>query len=215
MQRIRLPEDLFGRAVQRDDAVIQHENPIRVAQGALGFLRRHHDRHAVLPGEICQHAEDRGLAGRVQAGRRLIQHERLRLHRQDGGNRDPLFLAAGKEQGRAVAVIGQPGDVQRPRQPFCDFARRDAQVFGAEDDLIIHAGMDQLHFGVLKDHAGERREHRHRVLFRIQALHPHIPPEDAPGRVWEPARSASGRMWFCPRRRARAVRRTGRAESPH
>ena len=73
----------------------------------------HDDCRAVLPVEASQHGEDLRHAGGIEIGGRLVENEKARARRQNGGDANALLLAAGELEDRAVAEIAEPDEVQR------------------------------------------------------------------------------------------------------
>ena len=130
---------------------------------------RGHDHGATLPLPLVEDVEQPDLAARVECAGRLVQEQDARLHGDDGGDRDALLLAAGQGVGRPVqqlvdAQVG--GDVG---DEALDLVPGEAELQGAEGELVAHVGAEELHVGVLEDEAdaGAEVAAERRVLERL------------------------------------------------
>src|SRR6478609_890754 len=91
----------------RDRDPVGHHQGVREAgRDLLDVMRDEHDgRRPRLPGESGE-VGDEGLAGaQVEAGRRLVEQEEVRVRHQGAGDRCPPPLARGQ---RAVRVVRHP-----------------------------------------------------------------------------------------------------------
>ena len=147
-------------------------------------------------GQFGQHVEHGGLAGGVQAGGRLIEHQHLRPHRQHRRDGNALLLAARQQQRRTIPILGKPDRVQRPGHPLLDFSGRDAQILAAERDLILDAHLHDLAFRILEDQADGACQIGHVVLFGVLAENRHVAAKHAAGDMGHQSveRHAEGRF---------------------
>jgi hypothetical protein len=89
---------------------VQHEHAIADLPREAHLVR--HDQHRQsAPGESTQHVEHLADALRVERAGRLVEQQRLRVHRQRAGDRHPLLLAA-----RHLVRVGV-GAVPEPDRP--------------------------------------------------------------------------------------------------
>ena len=93
--------------------LVQQENPIGDGLDDVEVMGGGDDRLAAAA-LADQEVDQPGLAARVQAGGRLVKQPDGRVQAQDGGDGDPLFLAAGKAMRRPLA---ERLDAQRSTGP--------------------------------------------------------------------------------------------------
>src|SRR6476469_3109136 len=89
-----------------------------------------HDERATTRGIGTQQTRELSLPLGVDAARRLVEHEQLRLGREHGGQREPLTLAGGEIARMPLLVLGQAKSRKR---------RVGALHVRAERDLVEHA----------------------------------------------------------------------------
>ena len=87
---------------------------------------------------------------RVQAGRRFVHQQQLRLHRQGIRDGDPLFLTAGEILGRPLPQVLQMHPLHRTVHTAAHLLPGEAQIHGAEADLLLHGAAQYLDVRVLK-----------------------------------------------------------------
>ena len=106
-----------------------------------------------MTGSDAQDLGELAPAGRVQVGRRLVQHQDLRPHGQHGGDRDPAALAERQVVRRPVAVRGHADRGERLVDPGAQLGAAQAEVGRAERDVLGDRRHEQLVVGVLEDDA--------------------------------------------------------------
>ena len=101
----------------------------------------------------AEQVDDGRCPGRIELGRRLVEHEEARPHRGDRGDRDPLLLAAGQ---RARVAIGEVADAEGVHRRLDALVHRrharDAEVLQPEGEFLADG---RLRAGEL---VGRRRE---------------------------------------------------------
>ena len=90
------PGDQLGRRAQGDHlAVIDDRHPVAQPLGLVHVVRRQQDGPA-LGAEAADDVPELPARLRVEAGRRLVEEQQLRVADQGAGHRQPLLLAAGE-----------------------------------------------------------------------------------------------------------------------
>lgn len=89
----------------------------------------------------------------VQRGERLVEQEHARAQCQGAGERDALLLAAGHLVRVAVAVVGEPHQVQEFGGPLAALGRADLAHAQAEGDVVARAQVREEAVR-LEDHPG-------------------------------------------------------------
>ena len=89
-------------AVGHHVAVAEHDRPGAQLQRVGQVVGDHQHGHVQRPHDVGELPARR----RVEVGRRLVEHQDLRLHRQHGGDRDPAPLAEGEVVRRPVDELG-------------------------------------------------------------------------------------------------------------
>jgi hypothetical protein len=87
----------------------QHE----VAVVEVGDVVRDHEDRPPGVGQLAQPAHDLLVQRRIEAGRRLVQHQQRRRGQQFERDRHPFALPAGQPVDRRARVLGQPDFAQR------------------------------------------------------------------------------------------------------
>jgi hypothetical protein len=92
-------------------------------------------------------------AARIQVHRRLIEQEYLRPHRQDAGESDAPFLAAGKMKRHTLFQARKTDARQRLRDAGANLVGRQVQIERSERDIVEDRGVEDLVIAVLKNDA--------------------------------------------------------------
>ena len=108
----------------------------------------------------------------VKAGRRLVQNQDFRLHRNNPGDGCPALLPARQFKGALVQQFRRkPGEFRRLVHPLINFFIVKTHILRAEGNILIDRFFKQLVFGVLED-----KPHMKPHLADIAPLSPDIPP---------------------------------------
>ena len=91
--RSRLGEDLRGRALLEDHALVQEADPVRDVAREPHLVGRDHHRHP-SGRELADHVQHLGDELRVERARDLVEQHDVRLHRERPHDRHPLLLPA-------------------------------------------------------------------------------------------------------------------------
>ena len=112
--------------------------------------------------------------GGVEAGHRLVQHQRARLHRQHAGDGHAPLLPAGELEGRFFQNVLAEAHL-RKRLAHARFDRFfvKAEVARAKAHVLFHGFLKELVFGVL-----EHQPHLAADLDEALALLPHVHAAD-------------------------------------
>src|SRR5215216_3756068 len=162
-------QHLADRAPVQDLTLIDHYHLVDQV-GQFLDLVLHQERGAVLlPGEPGHQIEDLLATYRVDVRGRLVEDEDERLEGQDRRERAGLLLAARQVVRVLAAVMAEAGEVQEPLGSLPDGVDRQSVVAGAEDDLVLHAGVEELGLGVLRQHADDLGERADPQIARVVA----------------------------------------------
>ncbi len=93
-----------------------------VGARAVGAVLGDHDRRPP-GGQVAQHVHERRGGVLVELGGGLVEQHHPRAGGQDGGQRDPLALAARELADRAIAQVRRPRHLERLGHPRRDHAR--------------------------------------------------------------------------------------------
>ena len=93
---LRVVEDLAGVALLDDLAGVHHADAVAHRADDAEVVGDQQDRRAGLVAQRADQVEHLGLDRGVEAGRRLVQHQQLRVARQRHGDDDTLQHAAGE-----------------------------------------------------------------------------------------------------------------------
>src|SRR5439155_18646206 len=96
-------DDLL-RLSNREPAVRDVEDAVHDRQQGVDVVRDEQDREAISLGEGCDQFGNHVLVSEVEAGKRLIQQEHLRLPGQRLGQQEPLLLTTRETADRAVGI---------------------------------------------------------------------------------------------------------------
>ena len=87
----------------------------------------------------------------VLAGRRLVEHEDRRVHREDAGQGDELAPRQVQVVRVRRALFGQPDGGEAGLDERRSLGRRDPEIARAEGDLALDGPLEELLVGVLED----------------------------------------------------------------
>ena len=118
----------------------------------------------------------------VEVGRRLVEHEQRRVHRQHRARRHPAALAEAEVVGRAPGVAGHPDRVQRRLDPVLELMTPISEVGRAEGDVVADGGGEELVVGVLEHDPDPAAD-----LAQVGLLDPQAVDDDAAGAAAERA----------------------------
>ena len=142
------PLDRFvARRVQEDAATVDEENAGRELERPRDAVLGEDDR-GPQPLDGCQ--EERGRFG-IELRGRLVEEQQPRLERKRRSKADPLQLATGELGRLAAPEVERIHRFERPLDPRPDLARRNADVFEPEGDLVRDDGHHDLVLGILED----------------------------------------------------------------
>src|SRR5215211_7085884 len=154
-------QHLADRAPVQDLTPVYHYHLVDEV-GQFLDLVLHQERSAVLlPGEPGHKVEDLLATYRVDVRGGFVEDEDERLEGQDRREGAGLLLAAREIVRVLAAVVTEAGEIQEPLGSLPDGVDRHAVVAGAEDDLVLHTGIEELGLGILRQHAddlGERAD---------------------------------------------------------
>ena len=92
--------------------------------------------------------------GGVEVGRRLVEQDDARAHREDAREREPLLLPAATAPRSAGRAAPRARRRRAPRAPAArSRSRGNAEVLAAERDVVADPREDRLAVGVLQHHA--------------------------------------------------------------
>ncbi len=91
-----MPEYIARRIVPGDASAVHHNNAIHIFRHILHAVRDQHHRNMPLLVDRGDPVKNFVPSPRVQARRRLVQDQHLRLHRQHTRNRHAPLLPAGQ-----------------------------------------------------------------------------------------------------------------------
>ena len=151
-QPVHLGEDLTGRPVEDTAAFVHHHHAIGLYR-LVHVMGNQDNRDAALPVKAVDGIKHLAASLRIKHGGRLVENDAFRLHGDDPGDGDALFLAAGQLMRRVLTVFQHPNSLQGGVHPAADFRGRDAEVFRAEGHILFNNGGHQLVIRVLQHHA--------------------------------------------------------------
>ena len=144
-------EDLRGCAGERDLALAQDDDAVGL-EGLLHEVRDVHDRGAGRA-QAAHDAHDGAASAHVEQGAGLVEDEQARLHGERAGDGDALLLAAGEACGVGLGEGAHGDAVELAADAALDLGGLDAEVLGAEGDVVLHDRGDDLVVGVLEHEA--------------------------------------------------------------
>ena len=146
-------------SVGADLAPHERDHAVSRTQAAFESMLGEQNRRPPLLVEPAQQTEQLVAGDRVELRGRLVEHEQTRAPGEGGAERDPLELAAGEIDGRALE---QPLDAEH-QSGLLDATRHRngavAAVLQRERQLRSHRAHHDLRLGVLEerpDHTGKR-----------------------------------------------------------
>ena len=115
----------------------------------------HHQHCHTLPCQPFQKFQKHLPRHRIQSGKRLIQHQKLRLCRQNACDRHSALLSARQRKRRLIFdfLIGKSHLLQRPSDAFLFFLPAKSAVFQSEAHILLHGLCKKLIFRILKYHS--------------------------------------------------------------
>lgn len=161
---LRRGADDRGRARRR-----QQQDPVGVLDDPLQPVLRHEHGRAQVVDQPLEDREDLLGRRRVQRGRRLVQHQHLRVRGQHRADRHPLLLAAGQRRDRPVAELVQPQQVQGLLHPAAHHRWWQAQRLHAVGELVLDHIRHEVRERVLAHRAHHVRELPRPVRTRVTA----------------------------------------------
>ena len=81
--------------------------------------------------ELVEQVGDRRGPGRIELGRRLVEHEDVGAHGHDAGDRHPLLLAARERERLAVGEVRDPQALERRRRSAASISARGTPRFSS------------------------------------------------------------------------------------
>src|SRR6185437_1436536 len=87
----RRSEDLLGRPLLEDPALVQEADAMRNVAREPHLVRRDQHRHPALR-ELSDHLQHLGDELRIERARHLVEQHELRSHRERADDRDALLL---------------------------------------------------------------------------------------------------------------------------
>ena len=146
-----LIKHLLGRAVVGDaSAGAEHDHAVHVLRPHAHPVLHHDEGGPGVRGRPHHGLTHLLHPLRVEVGGGFIQQDGARVHRQDPGKPQALFLPAGEGAGGVVqAQVLQVHGAQGLADALPDFFARNAQVFGAEGHIVAHAGQHHRRLRVL------------------------------------------------------------------
>ena len=137
LAHVGVVEQLLSGALEAVAAELQDEAPVRDRQRLLGVLLDHQDGRALaVDGE--DRVEHDLHHARVEAERRLVDHQQARMQQLGDGHLEDLLLAARQRAGGVTALAGQHREAGQQRLDVLAHARVAAQV-GAHLEVLLHA----------------------------------------------------------------------------
>ena len=125
-----------ARLVEREHLALVQQRDARAALGFVEVRRRHQDGDA-LREELRQQLPELAARHRVDAGRRLVEHDDLRLVDQRAGQRELLLHAAGELVGEPAAELRELRHLEQAIAPRVEVAH--AVDLGEERDVLVDA----------------------------------------------------------------------------
>ncbi len=145
-----------GVADDRPAAAVGGDAPGREDHGTLAEFGGERevvrdDEHRAL--ERLEHLEQLSPRAGIEVGRRLVEHEQGRLHRQDGRDRHAPALAERELVRAAVCDVLHPHGAQRRSHAILEPRAGEPEVERPEGDVVAHRRHEELVVGILEDEA--------------------------------------------------------------
>ena len=157
-EQLGVGEELGGRGVGHHPPAGQDDRA--VAEGAGEQEVVGHDDHR--PRDPGQQLQELSPGAGVEVGRRLVEHEQLRPHGEDGGDRRPPALALRQRVGGAARRARQAHRGEGVLDPRGNLVAAQSQVERPERHVLAHGRHEQLVVRVL-EHEADPRPQRPRV----------------------------------------------------
>ena len=110
LRRVLL-DQLAGRALGHDLRLVHDDEPVAELLGLVHVVGRQDERHATLLQAV--EAVPEQVAGlRIEAGRRLVEEEQVRLVDQRPGDRQAPLHPAGQRLDLVARALGQLGELE-------------------------------------------------------------------------------------------------------
>ena len=158
-KEIHVAHECRRRSVGDHAPALHQDQPIRPDDRIdLVLDRQQHE-------PFAPHALERGVelapADGIEIGRGLVEEQHVRLHGEDAGDREPLFLAAGERRGIAADERRQIHERERALDPRRDLRRWHTELSRPKRDLETDVGAKELGLEILEHHrhpTGERTD---------------------------------------------------------
>ena len=129
-------EDFLRLIIKRHMAVIHNDDPLDIFCDILHAVRYEHNGNAARLMQQRQLVKDFIAPLRVKACRRLVENQKIRVHREHTGNRHAALLAAGKFKRRFfIHLFGKSDVLQRFFRTLSALLGGKSLVFRAEADI--------------------------------------------------------------------------------
>src|SRR6202035_2497141 len=163
------------RPLLDDDAAIDEQHPIGDIPGKSHLMGDHDHRHAVV-GELAHDGKYIADQFGVERGSRLVEQDRLRLHRQRARDGDTLLLAARKLRGIGVVLFGEPDPRQQRPAALQRLGARFVLHVDRSFDDVFDRGPVRKQVEALEHHrhSGPDRDDRRRLAFDAGSLHQNV-----------------------------------------
>ena len=161
LQELVIAEDRAGEPVRHDAAVVHHDRPGEHLVDQPHVVRGHQQRLR----QPLEHADQLPPPARIEAGRRLVEHEHLGVHRQDRRQGNALPLAEAQAMRHPPLEARHAYRLERPLDAAVDLGLRHPHVQRPERHVLEHGRAEQLVVGVLEHeaHLGPDPAHRRAV----------------------------------------------------
>ncbi len=179
-EQLAVGEDLVARAVAGDRAGGEDHRALAQLGREREVVRRHEHR----PLDAGEHVEQLAPRARVEARRRLVEHEQRRAHRQHRRDRHAPPLPHRELVGRALGDVPHAHRVERLGDALGRRRPVEAHVERPERDVLRDGRHEQLVVGVLEDEPDARAQLVHVVAAHLESRHLEAPlPHEQPVEV--------------------------------
>ena len=142
-----------GRRVERDDLTrVDDRDAVAEPLRLVEVVRGQQDRHLAAGAQACDHVEQLVPDARVEADRRLVEEEHLRLREQRTRDLEPATLAAAVPVDGPVDEVGDPERVRELGDPRLRNVRLDSPQAGVDVEVAT-AGQRAVDDRILEDDA--------------------------------------------------------------
>src|SRR5216684_526299 len=169
---LRLVEHGLRRPLLDDDTAIDEQHAIGDVPGKSHLMRDHKHCHAVVS-ELAHHGKHLADQFRIERGSRLVEQDRLGLHRQRTGDRDALLLAARKLRRKAFSLFGETHLRQQRATAFERLGTRFALHVDRSLDDVLQRRAVRKQIETLEHHRnlGSDRNNRRCLVIDPRPLH--------------------------------------------